>query len=35
VGTVNYRINDRFYLSAGYRHMAFEYETTGSISKSN
>jgi hypothetical protein len=29
VGTVNYRINDRFYLSAGYRHMAFEYDDDG------
>jgi hypothetical protein len=29
VGTLNYRINDRVFLSAGYRHMAFDYDRGG------
>jgi len=29
VGTLNYRVNDRVFLSAGYRHMALDYDRGG------
>lgn len=29
VGTINYRVTDKFFVSAGYRHMAFDYDKDG------